>query len=53
MREKLAKLKENEMEWLERADITSAAPLGGGGEEGVEEDSQLDPEDDFKREMLL
>lgn len=52
MQEKLAELKENEMEWLERVDITSAAPLGGGEEEG-EEESRLDPEDDFKREMLL
>ena len=49
MKEKLAKLKEKEREWLERMD-TSAAAKSQGEEEG---DEGLDLEDDFKREMLL
>ncbi len=54
MREQLAKLKEKELEWVERMDVTVTLESKSADEEGgAEEDSALDPEDDFKREMLL
>lgn len=52
MQEKLAKLKEKGLEWLERMDVTGTAPEPKG-EERTEEGVDMDPEDDFKREMLL
>ena len=53
MREKLAKLKGVELEWLERMDVTVAASETKEEEEEEEQGEAMDPEDDFKREMLL
>ncbi len=54
MREQLAKLKEKELQWLEKMDITVTLESKSDDEEdGAGENSALDPEDDFKREMLL
>ena len=58
LREKLAFLKKRDLEWLERMDVmaepgpstaASSAEIQSEGE-GEEE---IDPEDDFKREMHL
>lgn len=53
MREKLVKLKGVELEWLERMDVTVAASETREEEEEQGEGGTMDPEDDFKREMLL
>ena len=51
MKEILAELKKNQLEWLERMDVTATA-LESKPEE-TNEEGNVDPEDDFKREMLL
>ena len=60
LREKLAFLQKKELEWLERMDITSQpspTTLRSEGEasndKAEEEGDEIDPEDDFKREMHL
>ena len=54
MQQGLLKLKATELEWLERMDV-SVAPTNPQPtpEEGEEESATMDPEDDFRREMLL
>lgn len=49
MQDKLTKLKEKQFEWLERMDIT-VDTTESRPEEGADD---MNPEDDFKREMLL
>ena len=58
LKEKLSFLRKKELEWLERMDVTSqpgAATVQSAGEASNEreDDDELDPEDDFKREMHL
>ena len=56
LREKLAFLKQNELEWLERMDTTSQPVVQSEGEasnDKGEGGGEIDPEDDFKREMHL
>ena len=66
LREKLAFLRKKDLEWLERMDVTaqptdpssvaSSAALQSLGEASNEmegESEEIDPEDDFKREMHL
>ena len=55
MRAKLAELKKDELDWIERMDVT-VPDLEDEEEEkkeGEEEENEIDPEDDFKREMHL
>lgn len=55
MRERLAEMKEKELEWIERMDATAttAAAADTGDSDKEKEASGMDPEDDFKREMVL
>lgn len=58
MQEKLAQLRENALEWLERMDISTSTSKPTEEEEEEEEAEEgastaIDPEDDFKREMHL
>ncbi len=57
MQKKIAELLEGGLEWIERMDITAPASESALTEkeegEGEGEESGLDPEDDFKREMHL
>ena len=57
LREKLSALKrKGQTDWLERMDITCATvPQSSSvvGEEGDRENDDVDPNDDFKREMWL
>lgn len=56
MQDKLASMRTKDLEWLERMDVTTAAASESkpdNEEEEEERDSGMDPEDDFKREMLL
>ena len=55
----MAFLKQKELEWLERMDTTSqpgAAVMQSEGEASNDKEgggNEIDPEDDFKREMHL
>ena len=58
MKEKLSFLRKKELEWLERMDVISQPGTATVQSEGEasnerEESDELDPEDDFKREMHL
>ena len=59
MHEKLAFLKQKELEWLERMDTTSQPGTAAVQSEGEASNDkgqggdEIDPEDDFKREMQL
>ena len=59
LREKLESIKKQELDWLERMDVTpavaatTAARSDDPPTEGEEEAEGLDPNDDLKREMHL
>lgn len=53
MQEKLAVLKEKDLGWIERMDITAPALESALSEVEEEAEGTVDPEDDFKREMHL
>lgn len=60
MKDKLAELQKNRLDWIERMDVVAPADSGpteeGEGEgsgEGPGSGSGMDTEDDFKREMHL
>ncbi len=54
LREKLEFLKKRELEWLERMDVTATPPpVGAAANTSDEDKEELDPNDDFKREMHL